>query len=62
VIEFTASGTQTGELSGIPPTGRSVSADVCNVVEVRDGKIYREREYYDVMGLMQQLGVAPAAS
>jgi ketosteroid isomerase-like protein len=33
---------------------------VCDVIEVRDGKVYREREYYDQMTMMQQLGVVPA--
>jgi ketosteroid isomerase-like protein len=30
------------------------------VLEIRDGKIYAEREYMDMSHLMQQLGVAPA--
>ena len=59
VIEFTASGTHQGELAGIAPTGKSVSVDVCNIIEVRDGKIAREREYFDQLGMMQQLGVIP---
>jgi len=32
---------------------------VCDVIEVRDGKIYAERGYMDMMHMMQQLGVAP---
>src|SRR5258705_7593859 len=59
VVEFTARGTHQAELQGIAPTGKSVSVDVCNVIEVRDGKIYREREYYDALGMMQQLGGIP---
>ena len=58
VFEFIATGTHDGDLSGIPPTGKSVTMPVCNVIEVRDGKIYREREYYDTMHLMSQLGVS----
>jgi ketosteroid isomerase-like protein len=30
-------------------------------VEVRDGRIVEERDYYDTMTLMTQLGVADAA-
>ncbi len=30
----------------------------CNVVEARDGKIHRERDYFDTLSLMQQLGLA----
>ena len=59
VIECTGYGTQTRELLGIPPTGRSAEVPVCNVIEVLDGRIYREREYYDSLSLMQQLGVIP---
>ena len=59
VMEFVATGTHRGELQGIAPTGRSIAVRVCNVIEVKDGKIWREREYFDVMSLMQQLGVIP---
>lgn len=57
IIEMVARGTHEGELQGIAPTGRSVEVVGCNVVEVADGKIIREREYYDAMSLMVQLGV-----
>ena len=60
IVEFTGRGTHKGDLMGIAPTGRPISIPVCNVVEVRDGKIYAEREYMDMMHMMQQLGVAPA--
>ncbi len=60
VIEFTARGTHQGALDDIPPTGKSVELVVCNVVETRDGKIHREREYYDTLAVLTQLGVAPA--
>lgn len=61
VIEFTASGTHRGPLEGIAPTGRRVEIDVCNVIEVRDGKIAVEREYYDSLSMLRQLGVAEGA-
>jgi steroid delta-isomerase-like uncharacterized protein len=61
VMEFTARGTHKGELEGIPPTGKSVEMLICDVIEVRDGKVYREREYFDAMSMMQQLGVIPAS-
>ena len=60
IVEFIASGTHKGDLMGIAPTGRSMTMPVCNVIEVRDGKIYAEREYFDMLHMMQQLGVAPA--
>lgn len=57
VIEFVARGTHRGELMGILPTNRKVAVPVCNITEIRDGKIYAEREYFDNAFLMQQLGV-----
>ena len=58
VTEFIVRATHQGELMGIAPTGRKVEVYVCNVIEVRDGKIYAEREYFDTAHLMQQLGAA----
>lgn len=58
VTEFVARGTHQGELMGVAPTGRKVEVPVCNVIEVRDGKVYAEREYYDSAHLMRQLGVS----
>ena len=62
VIEVTVRGTHQAELEGIPATGRSIEVPVCNVIEARDGRVVREREYYDAMAIMQQLGVVPEAS
>lgn len=59
IIEFTARGTHEAELEGIPPTNKEVEVVACNVIETRDARIYREREYYDTLALMQQLGVTP---
>ena len=57
IIELTARGTHQAMLEGIPATGRAVEVAVCNVVEVQDGLIVREREYYDGLAIMRQLGV-----
>ena len=37
IMEFRVTGTHTGPLGDIPPTGRPVAGLVCNIVEVRDG-------------------------
>ena len=60
VAEFVGTGTHQGDLMGIAPTGKKVSMPVCDIIELRDGKIYREREYMDMMHMMTQLGVAKA--
>jgi ketosteroid isomerase-like protein len=43
-----------------PGEGKSVTVQVVDVVTVRDGKAVSEREYYDQLGMMQQLGVIPS--
>lgn len=62
LVEFIGSGTHDGDFQGIAPTGRKLTMPVCDVIEFRDGKIYAEREYMDMMHMMQQLGVVPAAA
>ena len=60
VTEFVGTGTHDGDLMGIPPSGRRVTIPVCNIIEVKDGKIISEREYMDMLHVMQQIGAAPA--
>ncbi|WP_019807662.1 ester cyclase [Saccharomonospora halophila] len=57
VMEMTVSGTHQQELEGVPATGKRIREPYCNVIEVRDGKVYRERDYFDNLHLMHQLGV-----
>lgn len=57
VTEFIGRGTHKGTFLGLEPTGRSVALPVCNVMEVRDGKVFAEREYFDSGEMMKQLGV-----
>jgi hypothetical protein len=42
-----------GPLGDLPATGRAAQ------VEVRRGQVVREREYFDKMSILEQLGVAP---
>ena len=60
IVEPIGRGTHRGDLMGIAPTGRRIEVPICFVFEVRDGKIVTEREYFDTLLLMRQLGVAPA--
>ncbi|MGH2577930.1 MAG: ester cyclase [Actinomycetota bacterium] len=57
IIELTARGTHQDQIDGIPATGRAVEVVVCNVVEAQDGLIVREREYFDGLSIMRQLGI-----
>ena len=62
IVEFIGKGTHRGELAGIAPTGRRMELPVVTILEIRDGKIHTEREYFDSGYMMQQLGVVPAAA
>jgi steroid delta-isomerase-like uncharacterized protein len=59
VTRYVTTGTQEGELAGIPPTGRRVEVAGMGIDYFRGGKIRESWEYYDVLSLMQQLGVIP---
>jgi len=53
------SGTNTGSFAGMAPTNRKASWHACNVSELRNGKVIRNRIYADNVSLMRQLGVLP---
>lgn len=61
VIRETARGRHTGEFQGIPPTGKEVSIANNEIDRIVDGKIVEQWTALDMLGLMQQLGVLPAA-
>jgi predicted ester cyclase len=54
------SGTQTGPLLSIPPTGKKFRSEGITIDRVVDGKIAERHEVADLMTMMQQLGVIPA--
>jgi len=58
-IRITFSGTQTGNLMGIAPTGKKASMPAIIFFHFKDGKITEMWQMYDMMNVMQQLGVAP---
>jgi steroid delta-isomerase-like uncharacterized protein len=59
---FSFAGTHGGDGLGIPPTGRRVRATGISITRWRDGKIVEGWNEFDVNGLLQQIGAAPAAS
>jgi steroid delta-isomerase-like uncharacterized protein len=59
VIRQTWSGTHKGEFMGIPPTGKSVSFGVIDIIRIAGGKFVEHWGQMDSMGLMQQLGAIP---
>jgi predicted ester cyclase len=63
VVEFTGRGTHTGTLvtsmGAIPATGRSMTLQCCDITEFKNGKVQRQRSYFDTGSLMAQLGLLP---
>ncbi len=59
VTKKTFTGTHTGELNGIPPTGNRVSIQYVDIMRVRDGQIVEHWLSMDQLSFMQQLGVVP---
>jgi len=57
VVRARMSGTHKGNFMGIAPTNKTIQSHGCNVIEVRNGKIVRNRLYSDNAKLFQQLGV-----
>ncbi len=53
-------GTQTGELFGLPPSGKQIRATAIAIHRVANGKIVEHWGEADNLGVMQQLGVVPA--
>jgi steroid delta-isomerase-like uncharacterized protein len=55
-VEWVATGIHTGDLPGLPASGRSYTLPGVTVVIREGGKIVREALYYDAADLYRQLG------
>jgi steroid delta-isomerase-like uncharacterized protein len=55
-VATTITGTHTGELLGMPATGRRLEVVGVDLIRVRNGKIVEHRGLTDTVGLMRQLG------
>lgn len=62
VLELTWRGKHTGPMQTpggeIAATGKSIELRACQIVETEGGKAKSMRHYFDMMTMMQQLGVA----
>ncbi|MES1198041.1 MAG: ester cyclase [Chitinophagaceae bacterium] len=59
VKHWNFSGTHTGVFFGIPATGKKVSLDGVTLVRMSNGKIAEERDFFDNLDFMTQLGLMP---
>jgi hypothetical protein len=60
VADFT--GTMKGPMKGadgkmIPPTNKSFKVEFCTVAHWKNGEIIEEKLFYDLMGLLKQIGL-----
>jgi steroid delta-isomerase-like uncharacterized protein len=59
---WTGRGTNTGELMGMPPTGKEVTVEGITYSRVADGKAHEAWLIWDTLSMLQQLGAVPAAT
>ncbi len=59
VTRSTWSGTQDGELFGMPATGKPFTMDVIDIVRFEGDRVVEHWGVSDVVGMMQQVGLAP---
>jgi steroid delta-isomerase-like uncharacterized protein len=59
VLRWTARGTNTGEMMGMPATGRPSTVTGIVINRLAAGKIVESWTNFDALGMMQQLGVIP---
>lgn len=59
ILRWTVTGTHTGDLLGISPTGKSVTVAGIMISRVAGGKIAEEWESLDELGMLKQIGALP---
>jgi steroid delta-isomerase-like uncharacterized protein len=59
-IEWVMSGTHKGDFPGMPATGKRFSTRGVTILELHDGKIRRNSDYWDAAGVMRQVGLLPS--
>ena len=59
VTRWTGNGVHTGEVMGIPPTGRRVTVSGIWIHRIAAGKIAQSWNLWDGMGMVRQLGAEP---
>ena len=61
VKRWTATGVHTASLAGVPPTHARVKFSGVSIYRLENGQIVESWYVYDLLGLLHQLGVLPAA-
>jgi steroid delta-isomerase-like uncharacterized protein len=56
--EWVMTGTQSGVTPDLPGTGKSFNVRGSSVVQLKDGKIWRNTDYWDMLTFVRQIGLA----
>jgi len=57
IFRFIQRGTHEEEYMGIPATGNKIESSGILIARIENGKVVEQREEFDQLGLMQQLGM-----
>jgi steroid delta-isomerase-like uncharacterized protein len=60
VVRWSGSGTHSGDLMGIPPTGKRVNLTGISIFRLAGGRIAEDRVEANALRMMQDLGVIPS--
>lgn len=52
-------GKHTGNFFGIPATGKTINVEGCTIATIINGKITEERDFFDNLEFLRQLGLMP---
>jgi steroid delta-isomerase-like uncharacterized protein len=58
-VQYTFTGTNTGAMMGMPPTGKKVNIDGVDIIRYRNGKAVGHWGYNEEMKMMTQMGLMP---
>lgn len=59
MTRWSCTGTQQGDLIGVPATGRQIAITGISYGRIADGKMVEGWNNWDTLGMLQQLGVVP---
>ena len=61
VVRWTATGTQQGEVFGVPGSGKRSTVGGIGIDRLEGGRIVESWAHWDALGMLQQLGAIPEA-
>jgi predicted ester cyclase len=62
VCHWNGTGTHQGEYAGVAPTGKPITLEGVSIFTCRNGKIVEQIIYYDLLGMLRQMGATTIPS